>query len=171
MEGPFLQRGVLTAPSCTGVLPPQSCCLLLLRLQVHLGPSLRAPCSCPSLPAPPRTSAVPAGLARRGSRGQFFMCGCLAMPVSVSQHLLGLHYRISFSWHITPCPPAQCWGQLHSPRGLRSDPLAAFHSGGLFLGLPPTAFSGSSPFGLSSLCFASVSSLVHLPFAPSLPQV
>lgn len=87
-----------------------------------------------------------------------------ASPWPLLPHLFFLaHHTVSTSTVLGPVS--------HSPQGLHSDPLTAFHSGGLFLGLPPTAFSGSSPFGLFPLCFTSVSSLVHLPFAPSLHQV
>lgn len=114
------------------------------------------PLCAPSAP-PPQPQFFPAPLqCQRGSSAcqaanqysgqleRFFTCGCLAVPVPVSQHVLILHYHIPFSWHISPCSFSTVLGpELQSSH---SDLLTAFYSGGLFLSFLFGSFLGSPLF-------------------------
>ena len=148
-RGPLsAERGILTALSCSGGVPDVSCPParhLLLRLQVHLSLCVLSWL----LPLTPSSSQhlrsaswscwlVKLQMNREDREDNFshagvWQCQCLSFSMSLVFITTSL-----FPGRPSLVPSARCRDQLFSLRGLCSDPLAAFHSGGSFLILPPS---------------------------------
>lgn len=175
-RGPLsAERGILTALTCTGSVPECSCPPakhLLLRLQVHFSLfvlSLHLPLT-PSASQHLHSASwarrlVKLQTSREDSKDKFSRV-CLAVPVPVSQHVLSLHYRIPFSWHVTPCSFSTVPGPAFLTAGLT---LGSTHCFSLWwlISCPSSLLAFWTPlhFGLFSLHFALFNSSVHLAVA------